>query len=287
MTAATIGTALAEAAARLAEAGIADARREARLVLAHALRLDAATVFARPERPLSPEDAAAVAGFVARRAAREPLSRITGSREFWSLPFRLTPDTLDPRPESETLVQAVLDRIPDRQAPLSLLDLGTGSGCLLLALLSELPRAQGLGVDLNPGAARAAAGNAQALGLDDRARFLAGDWASAVAGRFDVIVANPPYVPDGEVPGLEPEVARWDPQLALAGGRDGLDAIRSLATVLPGLIDNQGIIAVELGAGQDGAATTIFTAAGLEIVAAPQDLLGIVRCLLMRLAKST
>lgn len=278
----TVGAALAEAAAKLAAAGVEDGRREARLLLAHALKLDAAAIFSRPERTLLEGETRAVDAVVARRAAREPLSRITGTREFWSLPFHLTPDTLDPRPDSETLVQAVLDRIPDRAAPRRVLDLGTGSGCLLLALLSELPNAWGLGVDLNPGAACAAADNARALGLDRRSAFIAGDWGQAVGARFDTILINPPYIPEGEIAGLEPEVRRWDPMLALSGGKDGLDAIRVLAANLPQLVDKNGVIAMELGAGQDDTAAKIFTAAGLEVLCHPTDLHGVVRCLLMR-----
>ncbi|HEY1721366.1 MAG TPA: peptide chain release factor N(5)-glutamine methyltransferase [Magnetospirillaceae bacterium] len=283
----TVGAALAEAAAQLTEAGIEDGRREARLLLAHALRLDAAAIFSRPERALSSEEIETICAIVVRRTAREPLSRITGQREFWSLNFRLTPDTLDPRPDSETLVQAVLDAIPDRTAPLRLLDLGTGSGCLLLALLSELPQAWGLGGDLNPGAARAAAANARALGLGARSAFMSGDWGQALQGRFDAILVNPPYIPEGEIAGLEPEVARWDPMLALAGGKDGLDAVRVLAANLPQLVEKNGVIGVELGAGQHDDAAALFKAAGLETVAKPKDLGGVIRCLLMRPAKPT
>jgi release factor glutamine methyltransferase len=283
----TVGEAVAAAAPALVAAGLADGRREARLLLAHLLGVDAGAIFSHPERPLTAAELARFAALVGRRVAREPLSRITGVREFWSLPFTLSPDTLDPRPDSETLVQAALDAIPDRAAPLSVLDLGTGSGCLLLALLSELPQAWGVGVDISPGAAATAAGNAASLGLGQRARFAVGDWTQALAGRFDVILVNPPYIPAGVIDELEPEVARWDPRRALAGGEDGLAAVRALAPVLPHYIENQGIIVMELGAGQDVRAAPLCTAAGLEIVARPPDLNGLTRCLLMRLAKGT
>lgn len=283
---ATVGGALTAAAAALAAAGIDDGRREARLLMAHLLGIDQAAVFARPERILTVDQAQAFDAMVARRARREPLSRIVGLREFWSLPFRLTADTLDPRPDSETLIQAALDALPDRSAPLSVLDLGTGSGCLLLALLSELPNAVGLGVDLSPGAAVAAAGNAQALGLAGRARFAVGDWGQGLAGRFDVILVNPPYIATDDVAGLDPEVREWDPRRALEAGADGLDAIRTLAPQLTQLVDNHGFIIVELGAGQDREAAAIFAAAGLEVIARPKDLGGVVRCLLMRPAGS-
>jgi release factor glutamine methyltransferase len=286
----TVGEALAAAAAPLAAAGIENPRREARLLIAHVLGRDGGgplSVFSRPERPWSEGEARSLDVLVGRRAAREPLSRIVGEREFWSLPFKLSPDTLDPRPDSETLIEAALDAIPDRAAPLQVLDLGTGSGCLLLALLSELPAAWGLGVDLSPGAAATAAANATALGLAGRAKFIVGDWLAALAGRFDVILINPPYIPAGEIAALEPEVAHWDPALALAGGADGLAAIRALAPDLPHHIENQGIIVMELGAGQADDASALCTACGLEVIARPHDLSGITRCLLMRLAKGT
>ena len=283
----TVGEAMAAAAPALVAAGLADGRREARLLLAYLLGVDAGTIFGHPERQLSAAELSRFAALVGRRAAREPLSRITGVREFWSLPFALSPDTLDPRPDSETLVQAALDAIPDRAAPLAVLDLGTGSGCLLLALLSELPGAWGIGVDISPGAAATAAANAASLGLGRRAHFVVGDWTQALAGRFDVVLINPPYIPAGTIDNLEPEVARWDPRRALAGGEDGLAAVWALAPVLPHYIQNQGIIVMELGAGQEVGAARLCTAAGLEIVARPPDLSGLTRCLVMRLAKGT
>ncbi len=283
---ATVVAALTAAAATLAAAGIEDGRREARLLMAHLLGIDQAAVFARPERPLTMDQVVAFDVLVARRARREPLSRIAGTREFWSLPFRLTADTLDPRPDSETLIQAALDALPDRSAALSVLDLGTGSGCLLLALLSELPNATGLGVDLSPGAVAGAAANARLLGLAGRARFAVSDWGQSVTGRFDVILVNPPYIAIKDIPGLEPEVREWDPKLALGAGADGLDAVRILAPQLVQLIDNTGFIIVELGAGQDAAAAAIFEAAGLAVTGRPRDLGGVVRCLLMRPAGS-
>jgi release factor glutamine methyltransferase len=282
----TAGDLLADAAAKLTLAGIEDARREGRMILAHALGLDVAAIFGRPERAVSPEEAETFASLVARRAAREPWSRILGVREFWSLPFQLTQDTLDPRPDSETLVRAVLDALPDHQAPLRLLDLGTGSGCLLLALLSELPAAWGLGVDLSPGAAEAAQANARALGFGRRAAFLAGDWAWSLVGAFDAIVVNPPYIAAADIAGLEPEVARWDPVRALAGGADGLDSIRALMPEIARLLAPGGLAAVELGAGQADAANTIAMASGLAVFARPTDLHNVERCLLMRLAGS-
>ena len=282
----TAGELQAAASSKLAQAGIADARREARMILAHVLGIDMAGAFGRPERPIGQAESDAFDRLVARRASREPWSRIVGVREFWSLPFKLSPDTLDPRPDSETLVQAVLDAMPNREAPLRLLDLGTGSGCLLLALLSELKRAWGLGVDLSPGAAAAAAANASALGLAGRACFIAGDWGRSLGGRFDAIIVNPPYIPQADIARLEPEVARWDPERALAGGADGLDAIRAVLPEAARLAAPDGLVALELGQGQAEAANRLATAAGLAVFARPTDLNGIERCLLMRPAGS-
>ena len=278
---ATVGEALTRTTAALAAAGIEAPRREARILVEHVLGQDG-VAFTHPERPLSDDKGRVLAGFVARRAAREPWSRIIGQREFWSLNFRLSADTLDPRPDSETLIQATLDALPDRRAALSVLDLGTGSGCLLLALLSELPNATGLGTDISPGALTTAAQNAHDLGLANRARFIESDWGNSVTGRFDVILVNPPYIADRVIDTLEPEVAHWDPRRALAGGADGLDAICALAPDIQKLLSPQGLMAMEVGAGQDRAAEAILSEFALVTVARPTDLSNVVRCLLMR-----
>ncbi|HEX3065021.1 MAG TPA: peptide chain release factor N(5)-glutamine methyltransferase, partial [Dongiaceae bacterium] len=229
------GAAIDEAAKRLAAAGINEARREARLLLAEATGWEAASIVAHPERELDEHQASRLAELLRRRATREPLSRILGWREFWSLRFALGPDTLDPRPDSETLIEAAL-ALADRGRALSVLDLGTGSGCLLLAFLSEVPNARGLGIDVNQGAITIAEANARALGLAGRARFRLGDWGTDLTERFDLILCNPPYIPAGDIAGLAPEVARFDPLLALAGGPDGLDAYRRLSDELPRLL---------------------------------------------------
>jgi release factor glutamine methyltransferase len=185
------------------------------------------------------------------------VARLTGVREFWSLPFRVTPDTLEPRPDSETVVEAALAALDaagvPRQRPLGLLDLGTGTGCLLLALLRELPAAWGLGVDISPGACAAAAANARSLGLARRARFRPGDWGRGLDGGFDLVVANPPYVSDGEIATLQPEVALHEPRSALAGGPDGLAGHRALAPHVARLLGDGGVAVVEFGAGPGSA----------------------------------
>lgn len=278
----TAGEALQKAATMLAAAGVADARREARLLLAQIWSEDASTLLAHPERPLTAEDERSFSAAAARRARREPASRIAGRREFWSLPFLLNADTLDPRPDSETLVEAVMEARPDRAAPLSVLDLGTGTGCLLLAVLTEYPLAHGIGVDISQGALEAARANAVALGLNHRASFVQGDWGSGLSARFDVILCNPPYIPDGEIDALEPEVARWEPRLALAGGPDGLSCLRRLAPQLVDLLCADGMAAIEIGAGQADAASALLVDAGLQIAAIRLDLAGVPRCVLAK-----
>jgi release factor glutamine methyltransferase len=274
--------AVARAAATLAAAGIAEPRREARLVVALALGVEPGVVLGYPERLLDPDAVARLEALLARRQAREPYSRLRGRRHFWTLDLELSPETLDPRPDSETLVEAVLAAVPDRRAPLRLLDLGTGTGCLLLALLSELPNATGVGVDLVGGAAEVARRNAAAHGLGGRAFFLVGDWAQAVGGEVaDVVVANPPYIGSEEIDRLAPEVARHEPRIALDGGSDGLGAYRVLASELPRLMRSGGFAAVELGAGQRDPVARLMHAGGLAIEAARCDLSGVQRVLLM------
>jgi release factor glutamine methyltransferase len=214
--------------------------------------------------------------------AGEPLSRILAKREFWGLEFTLSVDTFDPRPETETVVEAVLRRKPDRHAPLQVLDLGTGTGCLLLALLSELPRADGVGIDIAQGAVRTAARNAVLLGLGDRARFFVGDWASAVSKRFDAIVANPPYITSEALLLLPREVACHDPWRALDGGEDGLQAYREIAEAIPELVSPDGIVATEIGAGQAGAVAAVLKANGLVVDGIEKDLAGVTRCVVAR-----
>jgi release factor glutamine methyltransferase len=274
----TVRALLDAAAERLAAAGVDAPRRDARLLLAAALATDTAALLAHVDRRVDAAAAARFSGSIDRRAAREPVSRILGTREFWSLSFRLTPATLDPRPDSETLIEAAFGGIADRQAPLRLLDLGTGSGCLLLALLSELPNATGIGVDRDPAAVAAAAANAEALGFAARAAFQVGDWAAGLAGPFDLVVSNPPYVPAGEIDLLAPEVARFEPRAALEGGADGLDAYRALAPEIARLLRDGGRAVLELGAGQHAAVAAILGAAGLEIRGFRNDLNGILRC---------
>jgi release factor glutamine methyltransferase len=279
---ATIGSALARAAAALAAAGFDEPRRRARLLLAAALGRSAAEMFADPECPLAAVEEARAAAMLGRMIAHEPLSRIIGKREFWGLEFVLSGDTLDPRPDSETLVESVLARLPDCTRAYRFLDLGTGTGCLLLALLSEFPQATGVGVDVAPGAARTARRNARLLGLGGRAHFVVGDWARAVAGGFDAVVANPPYIATPAIAGLPREVRDYDPRRALDGGADGLLAYRAIAVDLLRLVLPGGLFATEIGMGQAEAVGAILVQNGLAIDGFAPDLAGITRCVVAR-----
>ena len=227
------------------------------------------------------EQGGAFDALMERRLAGEPVSRIRGWREFWSLRVALSPDTLDPRPDSETIVAAALSWAGQRGGRMRLLDLGSGSGALLLACLSELPRASGIGIDISAGAVRTATANATRLGLGDRASFVEGNFEDPDIGGhgFDLVLCNPPYIPLAEINGLAREVTGFDPLLALDGGDDGLASWRR---VMPRIADGLapgGRAFVEIGAGQQAQVTAIAMAAGLQPVDDADDMAGIVRCL--------
>jgi release factor glutamine methyltransferase len=276
----TIGDALNRATSRLSEAGINRPQAEARILLEAASGRGRGQIIAFPEHRLTAEQQGMFDTLVSRRCAREPISRILGNREFWSLRFALGPATLDPRPDSETLVAAVLARIPDRNGKIAILDLGTGTGCLLLALMSELPQAIGVGIDIDAAARDLAAANAVALGLSARTAFQRGDWARDISAQFDVIVSNPPYIESTSIDGLAPEVAQFDPRGALDGGPDGLSAYRALLPQAAQRLKSGGLVALEIGAGQGPAVRALATEAGLTDLGSAQDLAGIERCLL-------
>lgn len=274
----TVGEALRVGAERLRAAGIDNLRLEARLLLGHALGLDPPSLLAAPEATVVPEPYLAL---LARRAAHEPLAFILGTREFWSLPFEVSPATLIPRPESETVIEAALALFSDRATVRSVLDLGTGTGCLLLAALSEFPAAFGVGVDRAPQAAALARHNATDLGLARRAAFLAGDWAGAIGGCFDLVLCNPPYIPRADIPALMPEISRHEPASALDGGWDGLAAYRRLLPELPRLLAADGAAVLEMGQGQADALVALAARAGLT-TSTLTDLAGIPRVLVCR-----
>ena len=262
--ASTVGAVADAAIRRFEAAGIANPKLDARLLLAACLGTDAS---------LSEETLGRFEPMLARRIAGEPVSRILGLREFWSLDFAVSPATLDPRPDSETVIEAALARVADRQIALRIADLGTGTGCLLLALLSELPKASGVGVDIAAPAVRVAAANAQRLGLGARASFIVGDWGAGLVREFDCVLSNPPYIPSAEIADLPPEV-RCDPRVALDGGRDGLDGIRAAARWAAQLLKPGGLTFIEVGTGQAQAAADIVNSAGLQFLAMDEDLAG-------------
>jgi len=267
---------------QLHAAGVDSARLDARLLVGAATGESTAGLIARPERFLSPAEAARLSDMVARRCAREPMAHILGTREFWSLDFAVSASVLTPRPDSETLVDAAVAHLPDRQAPLRILDLGTGSGCLLLALLHEFPAATGTGIDISPEAVALARCNAESLGLGARCGFAVGDWTAPLAGRFDAVVSNPPYIAAGDIAALAPEVARYEPRGALDGGADGLDAYRALLPRTAEILAPGGTAFFEMGAGQDAEIVSLARSAGLETVQMRADITGIPRVAILR-----
>jgi release factor glutamine methyltransferase len=278
----TLREVAAQVAARLAAAGIEEARSEAWLLLAAATGRERAALMAGGSDRLSDAQRARLDALVRRRSAREPVAYVLGEKEFWSLRFEVGPAVLIPRPETETVVEAVLAQLPDRDRPLRLLDLGVGSGCLLLALLSELPRANGLGIDDSSAALAIARRNAERHGLGARASFRQGRWGEGVAGPFDVIVSNPPYVAQREWDGLQPEIREFEPQAALVAGPDGLAAYRAMAADCARLLAQGGLCALEVGSGQSDAVAALLAAQDLTVMERRRDLAGIERCLIAR-----
>jgi release factor glutamine methyltransferase len=255
---------------------------DARVLVGHALHLDHTALASDSERELTDDEAAAIDALAMRRLAREPVARIVGSKEFWGLEFRITPATLVPRPETETVVEAVLAAISDHSHPLRIADFGTGSGAILLALLSELAHATGVGTDISLSALATARENAERLGLTSRAHFVACDYGAALRGPFDLVVSNPPYIASGEIAGLAPEVRDHDPRPALDGGASGLDGYRAVVADARRILAPKGILAVELGAGQASSVAALWREGGIAAESSKADLSGHSRALLGR-----
>jgi len=267
-----------------ADGRIGTAALDARLIVAFAAERDANSIAIFDALSVPAETEAKVAAFVERRIAGEPVARILGEKEFWGLTFKLTRDTLVPRPDSETVVAAALaavDQTGGRDRPLRILDLGTGTGAILIALLSELPKAKGTGTDLAPGAVEAARKNAEQLGFAGRAEFLTGNWGEGLAGAYDIVVSNPPYIVSGEIEGLPVEVWAFDPYLALDGGADGLAAYRTIIGDLPRLLSDKGRAFLEVGAGQAGQVQDLAAEGGFDSLT-HADLAGIERVVELR-----
>ncbi|MFE1598406.1 peptide chain release factor N(5)-glutamine methyltransferase [Methylobacterium sp. ID0610] len=271
----------ARAASFLAERGIETASLDARLLLLDTLGLRPIDLVLDGERPVAAEDAARLSAALQRRARGEPVARILGAWEFWGLPFRLSPATLVPRPDTETVVEAALAFGPERSAPIRLLDLGTGSGCLLVALLSEWPRAVGVGIDRAREALATARDNAEQNGVGGRALWIQGDWAGALDGRFDIIVANPPYIATTVIAELAEDVRVHDPRLALDGGPDGLDAYRVILRQAATLLAPAGRLIVEIGFDQEEALRHLAERTGLQVLVVRRDLAGHPRAVVM------
>jgi release factor glutamine methyltransferase len=256
---------------------------DARLLIEHALGLDRTALVGAADRTLTPAEADRINALAARRLARAPVALIVGETEFWGLPLHVTAATLVPRPDTETIVEAALslvDAAGRRTQALRIADLGTGSGAILLALLSELPNAFGYGADRSFEAARVARNNACRLGLHARAGFMVGDFSAALAGGFDLVVSNPPYIATAEIETLMPEVRDHEPRTALDGGPDGLAAYRTIAADALRLLAPGGRLVVELGSGQEEAVRNVFLSAGLSALRpAVHDLSGIPRAL--------
>ena len=284
---ATLLDVLNQGAAQLASADVDDPALDARLLTAHALNCDRAALLTQNDRILTPEETDLIQTLIKRRANREPIARILNHREFWSLPFALNEATLDPRPDSEVLVETALTHIANLQPPApspSLLDLGTGSGCLLLALLHEMPTATGLGIDIAPRAVEQAQDNAARLGLEKRARFRTGSWFEGVEEKFDIILSNPPYIASETIPTLMQEVRTYDPLKALDGGKDGLDPYRHIIPRLKDFLNPRGLALFEIGMGQEGDVKRLFQNHGFSAIGTAKDLAGITRCVYGRFA---
>ena len=278
----TVGAVLRQTIKSFREQGIESAALDARLLVAQSLECAADDLVWREAEDFNPQAAAKLEKFVARRIAREPIAYIRGCRAFWKDEFAVSPETLIPRPDSEILIESVLSCIADKNAPLSLMDLGTGSGCLLLSLLRDMPNASGIGIDQSVGALAVAKQNARRLGLEDRALFRVSDWFSNVSELVDIVVANPPYIVDKDLDGLDQDVRDFEPRSALDGGPDGLSSYRVIAKSLSTYLAADGFAAFEIGADQSQPVREVFEAAGFFVDRIVRDLGQRDRCLVIR-----
>jgi release factor glutamine methyltransferase len=266
----------------LQKKGITSAFLDAELLLAHALGVTREKIICYPELILSDEQITKFEELIQRRASREPMAHILGRREFWGRDFKVNKHTLDPRPDSETLIEGALDLYPDRNQNLRIIDFGTGTGCLLLTLLAEFQNANGLGVDISEDALVVAKENSCNLGLAKRSQFIVSRWGKEVQGKYDLIISNPPYIKSSDIEGLEPEVAEYEPKSALDGGISGLKCYEDLAPYIASIISDNGFAILEFGMGQDNDVKAILESVGLTFVAFRKDLAGIIRCVVMR-----
>lgn len=285
--------ALRLAVLQLQQADIASASLDARLLLQHVLGVSREQLLVNDQLAMTPQQEIDYQNLITKRALHQPVSQLIGTKEFWGIHFSVSESTLDPRPDSETLIEAILKNKKDRHAPYRVLDLGTGSGCLLLSLLHEYPNATGLGVDICDKALSTAKRNANAqsqpithLGgintsANQRVQFLQSRWADKVEGKFDIIISNPPYIRTKDIETLMPEVRDYEPHLALDGGEDGLDCYRDIMCALPRILAKDGIAAFEIGLGQQQALSDIAQENSLQVAGMKKDLAGITRCVLV------
>lgn len=276
----TVDQVLRRVAAVLREAGVETPELDTRLLVRQGSGFSDAELITNGRTSLSIQQIEIIEKLAARRIGGEPVSRIRGEREFWGLPFKISPATLDPRPDTETLVEAVLKFLSRREREGGrILDLGTGSGCILLALLHELPGATGVGVDLNPDALPVARGNAAALGLESRAEFRQGSWFEPLTAdeSFDIIVSNPPYIPESDIESLAREVRNHDPILALSGGKDGLEAYKKILEGIKNHLECGGRAYFEIGQGQGPDLQRLVDDSNMRVCESYFDLAGILR----------
>ncbi len=278
----TIKNLLIESKLRLGDCGINTYSLDAELLLCEVLSCSREYFIGYSDRVLNMQEITKFNEFLERRIKREPISHILGRREFWGMNFKVTPDTLAPRPDSETLIESVLELFPDKNKQLQVLDLGTGTGCLLLSILQEFKNAEGVGIDASAGAISVAKENSVNLGLAKRANFILKSWHEGVAGQYDLIISNPPYIKDSDIDSLELEVADYEPHSALFGGDDGLACYRELAPVIKSLLKPDGFAVLEFGIGQHDLVREIMAKSHLDFVSYKKDLAGIIRCIVLK-----
>ncbi len=284
MTGPTRAELLREMRRALEAGGIENPALDARVLLLHALDIDAAALITAGETLVEQPAVTSARASLARRLEHEPVARILGEKEFFGLDFGLNEATLVPRPDTETVVELALEQLPDQEKPWRLLDLGTGTGAIAIALLSRLPRASALGVDLSPAAAAMARANAGRNGVGQRFSVIVGAWSAALAGTFDLIVSNPPYIPSGDIAGLDPDVRLHDPALALDGGGNGLDAYRAILGDAGRILAPDGVVVLELGQGQAPSVSQIAAQHGFAVIRLQADYGGVDRALALRKA---
>ena len=269
---------------RLRKNGIEEAELDARLLISHVVPVTEIDFALNRALEITSEQLKAIEALVLKREKRIPMSQIFGEKEFWSLNFKVTKDTLSPRPDSETLIEVAIKEIEDKETPLSILDLGTGSGCLLLTLLSELKKSTGFGVDISAKALEVASTNAINLNLDNRAKFIKSNWFENLSenDQFDIIISNPPYIGSAEKPDLSPETIEHEPHRALFSGEKGLDDYKKIAAGISYFMNEDAFIILEIGYKQAASVRDIFSEAGFKKIHTFHDLGGRDRCLLIR-----